>query len=86
MNKEDNPFFSIVEIMRREGAAENPTPFFIGTIANTTPLTIRAGDTEIERKNMKVNASLTKGLQKGEEVLLLMSRDQQQYILVCKLE
>ncbi len=132
---EDDPFFSIIGIMRAEGAAGNPVPFLIGTISSTDPLIVRVGENQIGRENLKINTFLLKGYQRrlqlattqavgqtgsrsgggndeafsshnhdqntigipdgtfttlddfavGDEVLLLVSTDKQQFILLCKL-
>lgn len=135
-NSEDNPFLSMIGIMRAQGEINNPVPFYIGTVATVSPLSVRIGDITIGRELMKVNTFLLKGYSRrmrlaetaatgqteeksgggggyeafsshshqqktigipdgtyttlddfseGEEVLLLMSADQQQFILLCKL-
>lgn len=135
-NNEDNPFFTMVGLMREWGKAENPVPFLIGTVVSAEPLTVKVGDITIDRSSMKINSFLLRGYQRrlrldttaatgqtaerggggggyeafsshsheqstigvpdgtyttlddffvGEEVLLLRSADQQQFILLCKL-
>ena len=136
MTKEDNPYYSLIGMMQDEGKVFNPTPFFIGKVTATEPLTVQVGDIPITRKNMKINSlvlggyareisigetgatgttgstggggndysafsshshsiqrvgipsgqmTMTDGLKTGDEVLLLVSEDGQQFILVCKL-
>ena len=135
MTKEDNPYYSLIGMMQDEGKVFNPTPFFIGKVTATEPLTVQVGDIPIERKSMKINTFLLKGYQRrwnlalteaigstdsqsggggdsafashahgqetigipdgtftalddfkvGDEVLLLVSADGQQYVLLCKL-
>lgn len=129
---EDNPYLSIIEMMRKAGSGGSP--FLIGKVTATAPLTVQVGDIPITRKNMKINSMLlsgysrsiaigetgatgttgntsggsneasfashghsiqsvgipdgrmvwTDGLQVGDEVLLQVSADGQQYILIAK--
>lgn len=132
---EDNPFYSMIEIMRKT-KGQNIAPFLIGKVTATEPLTVQVGDIPISRKNMKINKHLLTGYTRrmrldtteatgrtaaesggsgsyeafsshshgqstigipngtfttlddfgvGDEVLLLVSEDGQQYILLCKL-
>ena len=135
MTPEDNPYLSIIGMMQKHGKAFNVSPFLIGKVMKTEPLTVQVGDIPIERKNMKINTFLLKGYQRrwslattkadgstdsqsggggdsafashahgqetigipdgtfttlddfkvGDEVLLLVSADGQQYILLCRL-
>lgn len=135
--KEDDPFRSMVGMMRKEGETNNPTPFFIGEVVQPKPLRVKIGEIEIGREQMKVCSSLMGGftqrlnmgetattgttnavgrggndaqafyshshavvsvgvpdgtftllddLKIGDEVLMLMSADQQQFVCVCKVE
>lgn len=128
-SKEDDPYFSMVGMMQKEGAEKNPVPFLIGTVTAAEPLQVKVMDAVIGREQMKVNAGLlagysrtmrlgttgatgsttsggggtshshgissigipggsfttADGLQTGDQVLLLMSKDQQQFVLLCKL-
>ena len=61
MTKEDDPFFSLIGMMQEEGKAFNPTPFFIGKIVATEPLTVQVGDITIDRQNMKISSNLLGG-------------------------
>lgn len=135
MNRADDPFLSLIGMMRKEGEESNPVPFFIGEVTAAEPLTVQVGDIPITRESMKINTFLLKGYQRrwslatteaagetasasggsgdssfashshgqktigvpdgtfttlddfrvGDEVLLLVSADGQQYILLCKL-
>ncbi len=80
---EDNPFYSLVEIMRR-AKGQSASPFLIGKVTATAPLTVQAGGIPITRKNMKINSQVLNGLERENEVVLLESADGQQYILLCK--
>lgn len=135
-SNEDNPYYSMIGMMRKAGKESNGSPFFIGTVKATAPLTVQVGDIPITRKNMKINRHLLKGYTRqmrldttegtgttaaesystsdeeafrshshgqqtigipngtfttlddfsvGDEVLLLVSADDQQYVLICKL-
>lgn len=135
MANEDNPYMDFIGIMRREGAANNPVPYMIGTVVSVSPLMVQVGEVKISRKDMKINTFLLTGYKRrlnlattgatgqtqetgggggyeafsshshaqqtigvpdgtfttlddffiGDEVLLLVSNDQQQFILLCKL-
>ena len=131
---EDNPYLSFIEMMRK--ACGGVSPFLIGKVTATAPLTVQVGDIPITRKNMKINKHLMTGYARqmrldstnatgataaesystndeeafrshshgqqtigipngtfttlddfsvGDEVLLLVSADGQQFILLCKL-
>ena len=82
-SKEDNPFYSMVEIMRR-AKGQSASPFLIGEVTATAPLTVQVGDIPVTRKSMKINSQVLNGLERGNEVVLLESADGQQYILLCK--
>ena len=84
MTKSDNPFNNLLEIMQGEGEQSGGTPFFIGTVKATNPLTVEIGDITITRENMKLNESLSNGLRSGDEVALFGSADGQQYIMLCR--
>lgn len=133
---DENPYGSLIGMMRKEGAADNPVPFLIGTVETVAPLAVRVGDIVVEREDLKINSFLLKGYERrwslaitnaegetqatsgggnyeafsshthmqntigipdgtyttlddfvvGEELLLLMRQDQQQFIVVCKLK
>ena len=57
---EDDPFYSMIEIMRRTKGQSLP-PFLIGKVTVTAPLTVQVGDIPITRKNMKINKHLMTG-------------------------
>ncbi|MBR4934501.1 MAG: DUF2577 family protein [Anaerotignum sp.] len=62
MTPHDDPYQSIVEMMREEGGADKgASPYFIGEVVTASPLVIKIGDLQIERKNIKVNAFLLSG-------------------------
>lgn len=117
MTEADNPYYNFAEMMRG-GKPNMGAPFLIGTVTAIEPLTVKAGDIPITRKNMKINSQLLAGYTRrmnlsttaatgatsgsisipsgsyttldgfsvGDEVLLLVSEDGQQYILLCKLK
>ena len=66
MTKEDDPYFSLIDMMQEEGKAFNPTPFFIGKVVNADPLSVQVGDIIIEKENMKINSMLLGGY--GREI------------------
>ena len=135
VSNEDDPFYSMIGMMRKEGMVGNTVPFLIGTISSTDPLLVRVMGNQIGRENLKINTFLLEGYERrmqlattqavgqttsrsggggydafashehaqstigipdgtfttmdafaiGDEVLLLVSEDGQQYVLVCKL-
>lgn len=135
-SNEDNPFFTIIGMMKGQKEDNDSVPFLIGTVVSAAPLAVKVGDITIDRSSMKINSFLLRGYQRrlrldttaatgqtaerggggggyeafsshsheqstigvpdgtfttlddffvGEEVLLLRSADQQQFILLCKL-
>lgn len=134
MDKLDDPYNTIVQSMREEGAASNPTPFFVGEVLTPNPLLIQVGDIQLEREDVLINEMLLSGhtrklqlehtsvtgdttassggsgyaeyashshsindmaiasgtyitlddFQSGDKLVLLMSQDQQQFIVLCK--
>ena len=62
MTPQDDAYQSMVQIMREEGGAGLPaSPYFIGEVVASSPLVIKIGDLQIDRKNIKVNAFLLSG-------------------------
>lgn len=96
MDKEDNPYMNLLAIMRQQGAVSNPVPFMLGSVISSMPLLIQVGEIQLERDELMINTSYllespVKGLdyneysfKVGEQLALLMSQDQQQFILLCK--
>lgn len=96
MDLQDNPFMNLLEIMRQQGSVNNPVPFMIGSVINSMPLLVKVGEIQLERDDLLINKSYLleeeiggydyteKTFKVGEKLTLLMSQDQQQFILICK--
>lgn len=64
MDKEDDPFFNLLKIIRDEGIKNMPFSFFLGKVTNDNPLAVKIGDIELEREDMLINTSLLKDTSK----------------------
>ena len=124
MNDNDNPYISLIEGMRVEGAANNPVPFMIGVVNSVSPLIVQVGEIEFDEEDLLINDSLLSGnkqkvkinassvsgnvvtehggnlnsfnmssgdleilddvFKKGDRVVALISQDQQQIVIICK--
>lgn len=89
MDVQDNPYMNLVEIMQKEGRVHNPIPYIKGKVVSTSPFLVEANSIPIEREEMLINESLLASpniedcFKVGDRVVLL-SEDQQEFILLCK--
>lgn len=122
MDKQDNPYLNLLEIMQNQ-SKETPKSFVVGDILSSEPLSIKVAENIIlDREDMLINdfllakysrkikfkensvngsiplekslassdmtereiETLEDSLKDGDKVVLLLSEDQQQFILLCK--
>lgn len=116
MDSQDNPYSGLVELMQKEGAANNPIPYLLGIVISASPLIIQVNKIQIYRRDVLINTALLGGSQAGVTLsgeaeldgaekkdfkltggtlttggglvagdqVVLLTLDQQQYILLCK--
>lgn len=121
---EDNPYMSMIGIMRRQGEMNNPLPFLLGLVTGAEPLVIQVEGVPYQREDFLINDALLKGigyqeritaqtvsgevsvagekgtlnsfsmtegtvtrlsgLQAGDRVIILVSADRQQMVVLCR--
>ncbi|ACQ53544.1 DUF2577 domain-containing protein [Clostridium botulinum] len=75
----DNPYLTILQIMKKQGTQE--TPFItLGKAINST--TIQAGDLQLTKDNLLINKDIT--LNSGDTVAVYPINNGQIYIVLCK--
>ncbi len=89
LNNLNNPFFDLLSIMQKQGEKNNPVPFFLGKVVCKDKMTINVAGITLQKNEYLINDYVDKtkeeNLNNGDRVLMLLSADQQQFILVCKL-
>lgn len=108
MDKLDNPYFSLLEIMQNQSPTI-PENFMVGTVLSSEPLNVEvAGNIILTQSDMLINnmllakynrkvsiktsnitedgeiTTLDDSIKPGDKVVLLLSKDQQQFILLAK--
>lgn len=79
----DNPFSSLVEVIRCDNKAAIPVNYRFGTVISVEPLIIDVAGTVQDRASLYKNDAL-KSFEIGERLLLIPIYDEQYYIIVCK--
>lgn len=59
MDKLDNPYLNLAEMMKKNKGT-NIVPFFIGKVISANPLLVQAGNIQLERDDMLINEFLLK--------------------------
>lgn len=60
MNQLDNPYSSLIEIFREQGAKYNAPDLMIGEVLTEEPLTIKVGDIQLDKDNLYIADYLLK--------------------------
>lgn len=90
MDNQDNPFMNLVSIINKK---EKNNTFFIGKVISSIPLKIQVGGIQFDRDDFLINTAYLNNnipdytqstFNVGEKLLVLISDDQQQFVLVCK--
>ena len=82
MVKEDNQFNNFWENINSTN--KNVDSYKIGTVISIDPLLIKINNKiQLDRNDMLMNTTLT-SFNIGDKVVFLVSVDQQQFILLCK--
>lgn len=58
MSNEDNPYYSMLELMASQGSINNPIPFLIGKIISVEPLLLQVNDLQLEREDLLISTRL----------------------------
>lgn len=85
MDKQDNPYLNLLQIMSNQQPISQPS-FVIGKIINNDPLIVAINDNiQLNREDMFINELLLKeAFDIGDKVVLLISEDHQNFILLAK--
>ena len=90
MDNQDNPFINLIEIIKKKGKQNT---FFIGKVTSSLPLKVRVEGIQLDRDDFLINTTYLNNSNPdyshntfniGEKLLILISEDQQQFVLVCK--
>jgi len=81
----DNPYIKIVETIKNQNSVPNYTT---GKVTSLNPLKVSINNNEFDNKDILVNSLLihqnTYYLDIGDKVVILISHDMQELILLCK--
>lgn len=77
-----NPYADMLNMMRGQGAKNNPPIISTGTVISSNPLQIEFGDLPLMADDLLINSSLS--LNAGDIVAIQPSLDRQTYIVLCK--
>lgn len=77
-----NTYVGIFGHMRRQGGKDNPPNIEIGTMIDTN--TLKVGDLQVNKANLKVAENLLNTLKSNDEVATISVNDGQKYIILCK--
>jgi hypothetical protein len=80
-----DPFLKLIEIIKREGK-ESVVPFFIGKVISGYPkeIVIKIDTIQIDKHDFMISSGIANTLNAGDSVLVLMSQDMQQFVIVSK--
>lgn len=80
-----DPYLKLIEIMKRQGKL-NVAPFFIGKVISSYPkeLVIKVDTMQIDKYDFKISNGLASSLNVGDDVLVLVTQDMQQFVIVSK--
>lgn len=82
-NNIDNPYFSLAEQLKKQ-SKNNITPIIIGKITSVSPILINCDNIQLDQDDILVNKSLLNyEFRTGMDVLLLTT-DNQKFILICE--
>jgi len=82
-NNIDNPYFSLAEQLKKQ-SRNNITPIIIGKITSVSPILINGDNIQLDQDDILVNKSLLNyEFRTGMDVLLLTT-DNQKFILICE--
>ncbi|MCS4471089.1 DUF2577 domain-containing protein [Clostridium botulinum] len=75
----DNPYLTILQIMKKQGVQETPS-ITLGKAINST--TIQVGDLQLTKDNLLINKDIT--LSSEDTVAVYPINNGQIYIVLCK--
>lgn len=82
-NNIDNPYFSLAEQLKKQGE-NNMQSVIIGKIVSVSPLLINGNNMQLDQGDILISKSLLNyEFRTGMDVLLLTA-DNQQFILICE--
>lgn len=71
MSNEDNPYYTLLELMAAQGSINNPIPFLLGKITSVEPLLIQVNDLQLEREDLLISTRL---LDKSKKVKIIANK------------
>lgn len=80
---QDNPYYQLISLTRREAAGMQTTSFQIGKVISADPLKIDVCDTVQDKDSLKKADGLT--FSAGDTVLLAMTSEDDDLIVLCKI-
>lgn len=80
---QDNPFASMLEIVKAAAREQIVPAFRIGEVISTSPLKIDVAGTPQDRDTLRRNAKI-ENLSAGDRVLLACLDGDQRFIVLCK--
>ncbi|HGG0416531.1 TPA: hypothetical protein ACJFE8_001294 [Clostridium sporogenes] len=75
----NNPYLTILQIMKKQGTAKAPS-ITLGKAINST--TIQVGELQLSKDNLLINKDIT--LNNGDTVVVYPMSNEQIYIVLCK--
>lgn len=81
MDSRDDPYLNLLEIMQGQNKAANP--YLIGIVISANPLLIETNDIQLDRNDILINQDITT-FEVNDKVVFLVSNDQEEFILICK--
>ncbi|WMI81604.1 DUF2577 family protein [Anaerotignum sp. MB30-C6] len=73
MDKENDPYMGLINIMRKEGAEIGSVSFFIGEVVSVAPLMVKFGEICVSQEDMMINQYLLKGHKRSLSLALTMA-------------
>lgn len=77
-----DPYVELVKIIKERGADDNPPSLQLGTMVGSNILKI--GDLQIDSSNLLINEYWKGKLVSGDSVAALAIKDNQTFIILCK--
>lgn len=68
MSDNGNPYFELIDVIVGQIKGLIKVPFLIGEVISISPLLIKAGDTQLFRKDVLINEMLLTGYKRSFEV------------------
>lgn len=78
---EDNPFSTIINVIREDNRAQTPVTYRLGTVITAETVEV-AGN--MQGKDALLKNSLISDFEVGDRLLMIPIEDEQRYIILCK--